>query len=176
MATRKNSCSPPTRSSPWKTFAPHLLPITGCEFSDLRDNKSPSANNGALPLDKTLRIYAWFLLIVTALPAAARLAKPRELARIVMLRYQDPRRRKRSRITGFVYLGLALLGIPFLLRAEVRQARWLIILLLLIVLSASESLCNSRVFNEDALARQNRLFGGVYAAIAIATALLLFTR
>jgi hypothetical protein len=127
-------------------------------------------------LDKTLRIYAWFLLVVTALPAAARLGKPRELARIVMLRYQDPRRRKRTRITGFIYLGLALLGIPFLLHAQPRQARWIIILLLLVILSAVESLFNSRVPNEEALARQNRLFGGVYAAIAIATALLLFTR
>jgi phosphoglycerol transferase MdoB-like AlkP superfamily enzyme len=127
-------------------------------------------------LDKTLRIYAWFLLVVTALPAAARLGKPRELARIVMLRYQDPRRRKRTRITGFIYLGLALLGIPFLLHAQARQARWIIILLLLVILSAVESLFNSRVPNEEALARQNRLFGGVYAAIAIATALLLFTR
>ncbi|MGA2690661.1 MAG: hypothetical protein ABSE85_21565 [Candidatus Korobacteraceae bacterium] len=127
-------------------------------------------------MDKTLRIYAWFLLVVTALPAAARLGKPRELARIVMLRYQDPRRRKRTRITGFIYLGLALLGIPFLLHAQARQARWIIILLLLVILSAVESLFNSRVPNEEALARQNRLFGGVYAAIAIATALLLFTR
>jgi phosphoglycerol transferase MdoB-like AlkP superfamily enzyme len=127
-------------------------------------------------LDKTLRIYAWFLLVVTALPAAARLGKPRELARIVMLRYQDPRRRKRTRITGFIYLGLALLGIPFLLHAQARQARWIIILLLLVILSAVESLFNSRVPNEEALARQNRLFGGVYAATAIATALLLFTR
>jgi hypothetical protein len=127
-------------------------------------------------LDKTLRIYAWFLLVVTALPAAARLGKPRELAHIVMLRYQDPRRRKRTRITGFIYLGLALLGIPFLLYAQARQARWIIILLLLVMLSAVESLFNSSVPNEEALSRQNRLFGGVYAAIAIATALLLFTR
>lgn len=127
-------------------------------------------------MDKTLRIYAWFLLVVTALPAAARLGKPRELAHIVMLRYQDPRRRKRTRITGFIYLGLALLGIPFLLYAQARQARWIIILLLLVMLSAVESLFNSSVPNEEALSRQNRLFGGVYAAIAIATALLLFTR
>lgn len=127
-------------------------------------------------MDKTLRIYAWFLLVVTALPAAARLGKPRELARIVMLRYQDPKRRKRTRVTGFIYLGLALLGVPFLLYAQARQARWIIILLLLVMLSAVESLFNSRVPNEETLARQNRLFGGVYAAIAIATALLLFTR
>ena len=123
-----------------------------------------------------LRIYAWFLLIVTALPAAARLAKSRELARITMMRYQDPRRRKRSRITGFIYFGLALVGIPLLWRAEQHQARWLIVLLILIMLSAVESLCNSRTFDEAGLARQNLLFGGVYASIAIATALLLFTR
>ena len=123
-----------------------------------------------------LRIYACFLLIVTALPAAARLARPRELARIMMLRYQDPRRRKRSRLTGFIYLGLSLLGIPFLWRVEAHQARWLVILMLLIMLSAVESLFNSRAPDEATLARQNRLFGGVYASIAIATALLLFTR
>lgn len=127
-------------------------------------------------MDKTLRIYAWFLLIVTALPAAARLAKPRQLARITMMRYQDPRRRKRSRITGFIYLGLSLIGIPYLWHAEAHQARWLIVLLILIMLSAVESLFSSRTFDEDSLARQNRLFGGVYASIAIATALLLFTR
>lgn len=123
-----------------------------------------------------LRIYAWFLLMVTALPAAARLAKSRELARITMMRYQDRRRRKRSRITGFIYLGLGLFGIPFLWRAEQHQARWLIVLLILIMLSAVESLFNSRTFDEAGLARQNRLFGGIYASIAIATALLLFTR
>ena len=127
-------------------------------------------------MDKTLRIYACFLLVVTALPAAARLAKPRELAHIVMLRYQNPKRRKRARITGFVYLGLAVFGIPFLLHAQARQARWLIVLLLLVMLSAVESLFNSRASNEETLARQNRLFGGVYASIAIATVLLLFTR
>jgi hypothetical protein len=127
-------------------------------------------------LDKALRIYAWFLLVVTALPAVARLAKPQALARIVLLRYQDPKRRKRSRVTGFIYLGLALVGIPFVLRSEIRQAHWLIILLLLIMLSAFESLFNSRASNEENLARQNRLFGGIYASIAIATALLLFTR
>jgi hypothetical protein len=127
-------------------------------------------------LDKALRIYAWFLLIVTALPAAARLAKPRELAHILLLRYQDPKRRKRARIGGLIYLGLSLFAIPFLLRAEMREERWLIMAVLVGAVSALEFLLNSRVYNEDTMARQNRYFGGVYAAMAIATILLLLTR
>jgi hypothetical protein len=127
-------------------------------------------------LDNALRIYAIFLLIVTALPAAARLARPRELARIMLVRYQNPKRRKRARIGGLIYLGLALFGLPFLLRAEVRRERWLVMAVLVGAISALEFLLNSRLFSEDALTRQNRLFGGVYAAMAIAVALLLFTR
>jgi CDP-diglyceride synthetase len=127
-------------------------------------------------LDKTLRIYAWFLLIVTALPAFARLARPRDLARILLLRYQNPKRRKRARIGGAIYLGLSLLATPFLLRSPLQQQRWLVIALLVGAVSALEFLMNSRLFNEDDLTRQNRYFGGVYAAIAIAVALLLITR
>jgi hypothetical protein len=127
-------------------------------------------------LEKALRIYAWFLLIVTALPAAARLAKPRELARIVLLRYQDPKRRKRARVGGIAYLIISLFIIPYLLVAKMHQERWLVMAALVGVVSAVEFLMNSRVFEEETLARQNRLFGGVYAAMAIATALLLFTR
>ncbi len=127
-------------------------------------------------MDKALRIYAWFLLIVTALPALARLARPRELARIVLLRYQDPKKRKRARIGGMVYLGLSVVAIPYLLRARMHEERWLVMAVLVGMISALEFLFNSRVFDEESLARQNRLFGGVYASIAIATLLLLFTR
>jgi hypothetical protein len=127
-------------------------------------------------LNNALRIYAIFLLIVTALPAAARLARPRELARILMVRYQNPKRRKRARIGGLIYLGLSLFAIPFLLRAEVRRERWLVIAVLVGAISALEFLLDSRLFSEEALTRQNRVFGGVYASMAIAVALLLFTR
>jgi RsiW-degrading membrane proteinase PrsW (M82 family) len=127
-------------------------------------------------LDKVLRIYAWFLLLVTALPAFARLARPRELARIMMVRYQDPKRRKRARIGGAIYLTLAVVATPFLLRSPLRQERWLVMALLVGAVSALEFLMNSRIFSEEILARQNRYFGGVYAAIAIAVALLLLTR
>jgi hypothetical protein len=127
-------------------------------------------------LDKALRIYAWFLLVVTALPAIARLAKPRDLAHILLLRYQDPKRRKRARVGGIIYLGLSLCAIPYLAVAKMRQERWLIMAVLVGAVSALEFILNSRLFDEEALTRQNRLFGGVYAAMAIAVALLLFTR
>ncbi len=127
-------------------------------------------------MEKALRIYAWFLLVVTALPAAARLAKPRELARIVLVRYQDPKRRKRARVGGIAYLIISLFIIPYLLVAKMHQERWLVMAALVGVVSAVEFLMNSRVFDEETLTRQNRLFGGVYASMAIATALLLFTR
>jgi hypothetical protein len=48
--------------------------------------------------------------------------------------------------------------------------------LLVGAVSAFEFLMNSLIFNEEELTRQNRYFGGVYAAIAIAIALLLITR
>ena len=127
-------------------------------------------------MNNALRIYAWFLLIVTALPAVARLLRPRELARITLMRYQDAKRRKRARIGGLIYLGLSLFAIPFLLRAEMRQQRWLIMAVLVGAISALEFLLSSRHSDEEALTRQNRLFGGIFAAVAIAVALLLFTR
>lgn len=122
------------------------------------------------------RIYAWFLLIVTALPAFARLARPRELAQIMLFRYQNPKRRKRARIGGAVYLALAFVATPVLLRSPSHEQRWLVMALVVGAVSAVEFLMTSRAFGEDELARQNRIFGGVYASIAIAVALLLRTR
>lgn len=127
-------------------------------------------------MDNWFRIYAWFLLAVTALPAVARLARPRELAQIMLARFQNPKRRKRARIGGLVYLVLAMLGVPFLWRSPSHQQRWLIMALLVGAVSAIEFVLNSRTFGEEEMARQNRYFGGVYAAIAIAVALLLATR
>jgi len=127
-------------------------------------------------VDNWFRIYAWFLLLVTALPAIARLARPRELAQIMLLRYENPKRRKRARIGGAVYLALAVLATPFLLRSPEHQKRWLTMALLVGAVSAVEFLMNSRSFSIDDLTRQNRYFGGVYASIAIAVVLLLLTR
>lgn len=127
-------------------------------------------------MDNAIRIYAWFLLIVTTLPAVARLARPRELARIVLVRYQNPKRRKRAFLGGAIYLGLSAIAIVFVVRAHMRQQRWLIMAVLIGMVSALEFVLNSRAFSEETLALQNRRFGGAYAALAIATILLLFTR
>jgi hypothetical protein len=127
-------------------------------------------------LDTALRIYAWFLLLVTALPAVARLARPDALARIVLGRYQNPARRKRARLGGSIYLGLSVIAIVFVVREHMRQERWLIMAVLVGMISAFEFVLNSRAFNQESLARQNRMFGGAYAALAIATILLIFTR
>ena len=129
-----------------------------------------------MSLDNAIRIYAWFLLVVTALPAIARLVRPHELARIVLARYQNPKRRRRAFLGGVVYLGLSLVAIAFVVGAHMRQERWLIMAVLIGMVSALEFAVNSRTFDEEALARQNRQFGGAYAALAIATILLIFTR
>jgi len=124
-------------------------------------------------LDHDLRIYACFLLIVTVLPAAARLARPREVAKILLVRYKNPGRRKRARIGGFLFLAVALTAMPFAIRAPRPEATWLMIALLVGAVSSLEFLLDSRLFDEEPLTRQNRYFGGIYASIAIATLLLL---
>ena len=127
-------------------------------------------------MDHNLRIYAWFLLLVTVLPAAARLARPRELAKILLLRYKDPGRRKRARIGGCIFLAFSILAMPFAIYANRAESRWLIIALLIGGVSSLEFLLDSRMFEEEPLTRQNRYFGGIYASIAIAMLLLLTTK
>jgi UDP-N-acetylmuramyl pentapeptide phosphotransferase/UDP-N-acetylglucosamine-1-phosphate transferase len=127
-------------------------------------------------LDHNLRIYAWFLLLVTVLPAAARLMRPRELAKILLIRYQDPGRRKRARFGGYFFLAVSLVAMPFAIRAPHPESTWLTIALLVGIVSSVEFVLDSRLFEEERLARQNRYFGGLYASIAIANLLLLTAR
>jgi hypothetical protein len=127
-------------------------------------------------VDHNLRIYAWFLLLVTVLPAAARLARPRELAKILLIRYKDPGRRKRARIGGYIFLTFSILAMPLAIYVNRPESRWLVIALLIGAVSSLEFLLDSRLFDEEPLMRQNRYFGGVYASIAIATLLLLTAR
>lgn len=127
-------------------------------------------------MDHNLRIYAWFLLLVTVLPAAARLLRPRELAKILLIRYKDPGRRKRARIGGFLFLAVSIIAMPFAIYTRHPESRWLIIALLVGAVSSLEFVLDTRQFEEEPLTRQNRYFGGVYASIAIANLLLLTAR
>jgi len=127
-------------------------------------------------LDHNLRIYAWFLLLVTVLPAAARLLRPRELAKILLIRYQNPGRRKRARIGGYIFLAFSLIAMPFAILAPRPETTWLIIALLVGAVSSLEFVLDTRLYEEERLTRQNRYFGGVYASIAIANLLLLTAR
>ncbi len=92
---------------------------------------------------------------------------------MILIRYKDPGRRKRARIGGILFLVISLIAMPFAIRAQRAESRWLIIALLVGAVSSLEFLLDSRLFEEEALTRQNRYFGGIYASIAIATLLLL---
>lgn len=65
---------------------------------------------------------------------------------------------------------------PFAIRAQRPESTWLIIALLVGAVSSIEFVLDSRMVDEEPLARQNRYFGGVYASIAIANFLLLMAR
>jgi|SRR5271157_2607545 len=121
------------------------------------------------------------LLIMYAGFAAWHLAMPRKLARELLVQYQNPQRRKWNRVWGVItsLLFAMLFAISLLPRTGMLQQRWGVVLVLVLLYSmigSVESLLNSLLFSEDALTRQNRAFGCVYASMAIAAALLLFTR
>ena len=106
--------------------------------------------------------------MVTALPAAARLARPRELARILLAPL--PRPSGANGRASAARFPRAVAGRHAVSSARrVRKQRWLIMALLVGMVSALEFLLDSRSSSEESLTRQNRYFGGVYAAIAIAT-------
>ena len=102
--------------------------------------------------------------------------RPRELAKILLIRYKEPSRRKRARIGGYIFLAFSLIAIPFAIRINRPESTWLILALLVGAVSSLEFVLDSRLFEEEPLTRQNRYFGGVYASIAIANLLLLTAR
>ena len=102
--------------------------------------------------------------------------RPRELAKILLIRYKEPSRRTRARIGGYIFLAFSLIAIPFAIRINRPESTWLILALLVGAVSSLEFVLDSRLFEEEPLTRQNRYFGGVYASIAIANLLLLTAR
>jgi hypothetical protein len=124
-------------------------------------------------LEKYERVYAWMLLVVTVLPAIARVLRPWDLAQITWKRYEKAASRRRFLMmgTGYMVLALGLLPMYYLFW---RQQRWVLLAFVYSVISAGEFILNARAGSVEKIARQNKIFGGLYAMIAIATWLLLF--
>ncbi len=115
-------------------------------------------------MDKFGRYYAWFLLFVTAVPAALRLLQTRPVAELVSERMQNLKRRSRSRMAGMgsVAGSFVLLPVYFLWS---RQA-WLIIAFVVGVVTGVEMIGNAARPDTSSLIAQNRIFGWLYAATA----------
>ena len=119
------------------------------------------------------RIYAWLLLVVTVLPALARVLKPLDLAQITWKRYEKSANRRRFLWMGPAYMVVAL-GLLPMYYLFWRQQRWVLLAFVYSVVSAGEFILNARAESVEKITRENKIFGGLYAMIAIATWLLLF--
>ncbi len=116
-------------------------------------------------MDKFGRYYAWFLLFVTLVPALMRLLQTRAIAEMVSERLQDLKKRSRSRTTGIVSVAGSFVLPPIYLLYS-RQA-WLIIAFVVGVLTGIEMIGNAARPEPASLVRQNRIFGWLYAFIAV---------
>ena len=125
-------------------------------------------------MDKFARYYVWFLLFISAAPALLRLAQTRQVAELVSERMQDAKRRARSRKMGlWSGVGSAVLLPVYLFYSH--QA-WLLMAFVVGVLTGVEMVGNARSPEPASLARQNRIFGWLYAATAAAIVVWLVRR
>ncbi len=118
-------------------------------------------------MDKFARYYSWFLLVATALPAAVRLAQPKNLAQLTSEKIAEPSKRARHQRWGWI----SLLGSFILIPAYVfySRQRWMIVAFFIGILTGIEMIGNAKSPQENSLTRQNRCFGVAYAAAAVAT-------
>ncbi len=118
-------------------------------------------------MDKFARYYAWFLTVATALPAAVRLAQPKNFAEITSQRIADEKHRARHRMWGWISLlgSFILVPVYFLYSRQ----RWMVAAFVIGILTGVEMIGNARSPEQDSLARQNRIFGVAYAIVAAGT-------
>ncbi len=117
-------------------------------------------------MDKFGRYYAWFLLVVTALPALMRLLQTRQVAELVSERMHDDRKRARSRKIGVASALASLVLVPVYFLYS-RQA-WIVMAFVVGVLTGVEMVGNATRPDPPSLMRQNRIFGALYALVAVA--------
>ncbi len=117
-------------------------------------------------MDKFGRYYAWFLLVVTVLPALMRLLQTRQVAELISERMQDVKKRARARKIGFISAVSSLVLVPVYFLYS-RQA-WIVMAFVVGVLTGVEMVGNAARPDPPSLVRQNRLFGTLYAVVALA--------
>jgi phosphatidylserine synthase len=116
--------------------------------------------------------YAYFLLFVTVLPAAIRLAMPGRVAVLTSERMAAPRTRSR-----YFKIGLAsavISSVAAILYAILwRQQAWLVLAAAIGLVSGVEMVGNTKWLQTSSLKSQNIVFGLLYAVAAVATWLVL---
>lgn len=120
-------------------------------------------------------VYAWFLLITSLLAAGMRLLRTEQLAAIMRERLNKEGARRRFRVAGIALAFGSFLTIPLYLYMWKGQ-NWLLIACVYGVVSAVEFVTNAATVHFSGLLKQNRIYGTIYAATAVATYLVLFRR
>ncbi|HEX7961392.1 MAG TPA: hypothetical protein VF493_15830 [Terriglobales bacterium] len=118
-------------------------------------------------------VYAWFLLITSLLAAGMRLLRTEQLAVIMRDRLNKEGARRRFRVAGIALAFGSFLTIPLYLYMWKGQ-NWLLIACIYGVVSAIEFVTNAATVHLSGLLTQNRIYGILYAATAVATYLVLF--
>jgi len=123
-------------------------------------------------LDKFGRYYGWFLIVATGLPAVMRLIQPREMAEITAERVKDEKKRSRWKLYGWLTIvgSFVLIPIYFIWSHKVV---WLVGFALG-VLTGIEMIGNAASPQTDSLARQNRVYGAIYAVATVAAYFIMF--
>lgn len=115
-------------------------------------------------MDKFGRYYAWFLLLVTVIPALMRLLQTRQVAEVVSVRLQDRKKRARTRMLGIGSVAGSFILLSIYIFYS-RQA-WIMMALVVGIITGVEMAGNAARPEPANLVRQNRVFGVLYALTA----------
>ena len=119
-------------------------------------------------MDKYARLYAYFLLFVTAVPALLRLLINRRVALLTSERMAKPSSRKRYRFIGILSIVMSIMAAAVYLSIW-RSHVWLALAAAVGLISGAEMVGNTRHPEPSSLQRQNIAFGVLYAGAAVAT-------
>jgi phosphatidylserine synthase len=115
-------------------------------------------------LDNAGRFYIYFLLVITALSALLRLARPRQFAELESERLQEERARKRRK-----WLGMAALCSPLILLYKfwAPLSAWMWLAAVVGTISGVEQVTSAHWHEQRQLLLHTRVFGVLSAVTAV---------